>query len=141
MPTDLHLFETEVLLEVPFHDLDPVGIVWHGNYVRYIELARCALLEKLGYNYDAMGQSGYAFPVIDLQLRYVQAARFKQKLRVLAWIADYEYRLKLGYRIEDALTGQRLTKGHSVQAAVELASGELCLASPAILLEKIQAFL
>jgi acyl-CoA thioester hydrolase len=38
----------EVELEVPFFDLDPMNIVWHGNYVKYLEVARCALLETIG---------------------------------------------------------------------------------------------
>lgn len=135
--SNLALFETELLIEVPFHDLDPVGIVWHGHYVRYLELVRCALLERIGYNYDAMAASGYAWPVIDLQLRYVNAASFKQKLRLKAWIMEYEHRLKIGYLITDAGTGQRLTKGHSVQAAVDMHSRELCLVSPPVLLEKL----
>jgi len=48
----------EVRIEVPFHDLDPAGYVWHGNYAKYLELARCALLKTFDYNYDAMVRSG-----------------------------------------------------------------------------------
>lgn len=127
----------EVIVEVPFHDLDPAGIVWHGNYARYFELARCALLETIGYNYDHMMASGYIWPLIDYQARYVQAARFKQRLRVSAWFIEWEHRLKIGYLITDADNGARITKGHSVQAAVDMKTGELLLASPRILLEKL----
>ncbi len=35
-----------------FHDLDPMEVVWHGHYVKYLEIARCALLEKWNYSYD-----------------------------------------------------------------------------------------
>ncbi|VEB42441.1 acyl-CoA thioester hydrolase, YbgC/YbaW family [Chromobacterium violaceum] len=38
-------------LEPAFHDLDPMDVVWHGNYVKYLEIARCALLERFDYNY------------------------------------------------------------------------------------------
>lgn len=129
--------ECEVHIEVPFHDLDPLGIVWHGNYARYFEVARCALLEGLGYNYDHMMASGYSWPVIDFGMRYVKPARFKQRLAVRARVVEWEYRLKIEYLIRDAESGARLTKGHSVQVAVELKTGEMQLNSPAVLLQKL----
>ena len=49
--------EVEVL--VPFHDIDAMRIVWHGNYFRYFEVARCALLASIDYDYEQMGASGY----------------------------------------------------------------------------------
>lgn len=131
--------EVEVLIDIPFHDLDPAGIVWHGNYARYFEVARCALLESIGYNYDHMMASGFIWPLIDYQARYVQAARFKQKLRVKAWFIEWEHRLKIGYLITDADTGHRITKGHTVQVAVDFKTGEMLLASPAALTRKLEA--
>ncbi len=128
----------EIEIEVPFHDLDPVGIVWHGHYVRYLELARCALLERLGYNYDHMAASGYAWPVIELQLRYIRGATFKQKLKVRAEIVEWENRLKVDYLITDAVTGERMTRGYSVQVAVDIKTREMQLQSPAALLDKIK---
>lgn len=129
---------TEIEIEIPFHDLDPLGIVWHGHYVRYVEIARCALLERLGYNYDQMAASGFSWPVIDLQLRYIKGARFKQKLTVRAELVEWENRLKLEYQISDATTGERMTKGYSVQVAVNLRTGEMQLQSPPALLDKIK---
>lgn len=133
------LREAEVLIDIPFHDLDPAGIVWHGNYARYFEVARCALLEGIGYNYDHMMASGFIWPLIDYQARYVQAARFKQKLRVKAWFIEWEHRLKIGYLITDADSGHRITKGHTVQVAVDAKTGEMLLASPTALIEKLGA--
>lgn len=50
--------DTEIL--VPFFDVDTMNVVWHGHYVKYLEVARCALLDRIGHNYDAMVASGYA---------------------------------------------------------------------------------
>jgi len=61
--------DTEIL--VPFFDIDTMNVVWHGHYVKYLEVARCALLDKIGHNYTAMLEAGYAWPVIDMQLRYI----------------------------------------------------------------------
>jgi len=65
----------EIPVEVPFFDVDSMDVVWHGHYVKYLELARCTLLERIGHDYRQMKASGYLWPVVDLQLRYVRAAR------------------------------------------------------------------
>jgi acyl-CoA thioester hydrolase len=129
--------EAEVLVQVPFYDLDPMNIVWHGNYARYFEVARCALLEKLDYSYAQMEQSGYAWPVIDLHVRYIKPLRFDQKVKVKVSLVEWEHRLKLRYLISDAATGERLTKGDSVQVAVDVKTGEMCLMSPPVLFERL----
>ena len=136
-PETARVLEAEVVVQVPFYDLDPMNIVWHGNYARYFEVARCALLEKLDYSYPQMEQSGFAWPVIDLHVRYVKPLRFNQQVRVKVTIVEWEYRLKLRYLITDATTGERLTKGESVQVAVDVKTGEMCLMSPPVLFERL----
>jgi acyl-CoA thioester hydrolase len=127
--------ETEI--EVQFFDLDPMQIVWHGNYVKYLEVARCALLDSIGYNYTQMKESGYAWPVIDMNLRYIGPAVFGQRLKLRAEIVEYENRLKIDYLITDAASGKRLNRASTTQVAVEIKTGEMCFVSPAILFEKL----
>jgi acyl-CoA thioester hydrolase len=130
-------WRAEVELQVQFFDLDPMEIVWHGRYVNYLETARCALFEQLDYNYPQMKASGYAWPIIDLQIRYAAPAVFMQRIKVRATIVEWQNRLKIDYLISDADTGHRLTRASTVQVAVDAASGELCFASPPILLQKL----
>ena len=128
--------DTEIL--VPFFDVDTMHVVWHGHYVKYLEVARCALLDQIGHNYTAMRESGYAWPVIDLQLRYVRAAVFGQTLNVRASLVEWENRLKINYLISDLASGERLTRASSVQVAVEMASREMQLASPKVFTEAVE---
>lgn len=132
----MHSIDLEV--EIPFHDLDPMNITWHGNYVRYIELARCKLLDSFDYGYQKMADSGYAWPIIDLKLRYIKPAIFEQKIIVSANLVEWENRLKIDYVIRDLASGQRLTKGYTTQVAVNMSTDTMCLQSPDILLEKLQ---
>ena len=127
----------EVDIEVPFYDVDPMLVVWHGHYVKYCEQARCALLRGIDYDYPAMQDSGYLWPVVELHLKYVHSARYGQRLRARATILEYENRLKIGYLISDRDSGERLTKGHSVQVAVHAATRELQFVSPKVLLDKL----
>ena len=128
----------EVEIEVPFFDVDPMRVVWHGHYVKYLEIARCALLRKIDYDYPQMDASGYLWPVVDLQLRYIAPARFGQVVSVRAELLEYENRLKIGYLITDRQTKQRLTKGHSVQVALDKATRELQFVSPQILIDRVR---
>ena len=131
--------DTEIL--VPFFDVDTMNVVWHGHYIKYLEVARCALLDKIGHNYDAMVESGYAWPVIDLQLRYVRGAVFGQKLNVRANLVEWENRLKISYLISDLETGERLTRASSVQVAVDMSSREMQLASPKVFTDAVERML
>lgn len=126
-----------VTIDVPFHDVDSMGIVWHGNYVKYLEIARCALLDSIGYNYMQMGESGYAWPIIGLRIRYPKPATFAQRIIVTASVKEYEHRLRIAYVITDAATGQRLTRASTVQVAVNIATREVCYVSPPILLQRL----
>jgi len=126
-----------VELKVPFHDVDSVGIVWHGHYAKYFELARCALLDTFGYGYLQMAASGYVWPIVDLSLRFIKPARFEQVVRVTATLEEWEYRLKIAYLITDAASGERLTQGQTVKVAVDKATGEMLLASPPVLRERL----
>jgi acyl-CoA thioester hydrolase len=127
----------EVETQVQFFDLDPMEIVWHGRYVKYLEVVRCALLDKIGYNYVEMKNSGYAWPIIDMHLRYVGSATFGQKLKLRAEIVEWENRLKIDYLITDAETGKRLNKASTTQVAVHIESKEMCFVSPPVLFEKL----
>jgi len=131
--------DTEIL--VPFFDVDSMHVVWHGHYIKYLEVARCALLDKIGHNYSAMSESGYAWPVIDLQLRYVRAAVFGQKLNVRANLVEWENRLKINYLISDVETGERLTRAVSVQVAVDMNNREMQLASPKVFTDAVERML
>lgn len=128
---------TKVTIRVPFHDVDSMSIVWHGNYVKYFAAARCALLDQIDYNYTQMAESGYSWPVIDLHVKYVKPAVFNQDIAVEAKLLEYENRLKIGYLITDARSGTRLVKGSTIQVAVDMVDNEMRLYSPQVLLDKL----
>lgn len=124
-------------LKVQFYDVDSMRIVWHGNYVKYLEKARCQLLEKIDYNYSKMESSGFAWPVVDMRLKYVASARFENNIRIYAYLMEYESRLKIDYEIYDLSTNKVLNKAYTIQVAVDLITEEMLYESPPILLEKL----
>ena len=133
------MYATETDILVPFHDVDSMRVVWHGHYVKYLEIARCEFLDSLGYSYAAMEETGYAWPVIDMRLKYVKPLHFGQRVRVRCTLREWEYRLKLDYLISDVKSGERLTKAYTIQVAVDQQTGEMCFESPAVLRERLEA--
>jgi acyl-CoA thioester hydrolase len=130
-------FAAGVDVEVPFHDVDAMNVAWHGHYLKYFELARCALLRRFDYDYPQMRASGYLWPIVECRLKYVRPARYGQWLRVEASLIEYENRLKIGYEIRDLETGERMTRGHTVQVAVDGATRELLFVSPPVVFDKL----
>ncbi|WP_199096242.1 acyl-CoA thioesterase [Dyella sp. ASV21] len=127
--------DTDLL--VPFFDVDSMDVVWHGHYVKYLEVARCALLDAIGHNYTQMKAAGWVWPVIDVQLRYAAPARFGQRIIVSAELVEWRNRLKVHYVIRDAESGERLTRASTIQVAVNR-QGEMQLVSPQAFIDAVE---
>lgn len=127
----------EIDLNPAFHDCDPMQVVWHGNYFKYFEIARCALLQRYGYDYPQMLESGYLWPVVDARVKYIRPLLYQQALRVRARIVEWENRLKIDYEIRDAASGQRLTRANTIQVAVDATSKEMLYQCPPVLWQRL----
>jgi acyl-CoA thioester hydrolase len=124
-------------LRIPFYDLDPAAIVWHGNYFKYFEIARCALLEDIEYSYEGMNESGYHWPVVDASVRFIRPLSLNQNVRVTACLREWEMRLVFDYRIEDE-KGRVCTRGRTVQVPLDAKTLELQLGCPEALIENVK---
>jgi acyl-CoA thioester hydrolase len=131
--------EAVVKIKAEFYDCDPMGVVWHGNYVKYFEVARCKLLDAIDYNYVQMAESNYAWPIVDMRVKYIKPVSFNQEVLVKAVLAEHENRLKINYEISDARTGEKLTTGSTIQFAVDMHTRSTCFISPAVLLNKLSS--
>jgi acyl-CoA thioester hydrolase len=130
--------EAQAEVEVGFYDVDPMEVAWHGNYLKYFEAGRSALLRRIDYDYPQMRASGFFWPIVDCRLKYVAPSRYGQRLRVRAILREWEYRLRIDYRIEDAASGKKLTTGYTIQVAVAIDTGELQFASPPALIDRLE---
>ncbi len=128
-------------IDIPFQDIDAMEVVWHGNYPRYFEIARCALLDAIDYDYPRMRDSGYAWPVVDMRIKYIRPLTFRQRVCVTAELAEYENRLKINFVIRDALSGEKHCTCYTVQVAVDMQTREMCYVTPPVLREKLVAHL
>ncbi len=134
----MSLFKAETIIEVPFYDVDFMDIVWHGNYLKYLEVARCDLLDKLGYNYMDMRQDGLAYPLAKMDVKYIKSACFGQKLKVITSVEEIEPSLNMKYLIVDAETGEKIFSAKSMQICIDAKSRESRYCAPERLLGKIR---
>lgn len=132
---------TETKFRVEFYDVDSMEVVWHGNYVKYMEIARCDLLNKIGYGYKEMVASGYVFPVATMNLKYIRSLYFGKEYIIKAVLAEYENRIKIKYEIRDAETGEITTKAESTQMAMKMDSNEAQFVCPEIFTDKVKALI
>ena len=134
------IIEESIDIEVAFYEVDPMQIMWHGNYINFMERARCALLEKIGYTYVDMEKDGYGWPVVDVHVKYLKPLQFRQKVRVTARITEYEFGLRLTYTFVDIETGKVTTRAETTQMAINIKTRETNIVSPRELVEKIEAY-
>jgi acyl-CoA thioester hydrolase len=131
-----HDISAEVEFTVEFYDVDSMEIVWHGSYVKYLEKARCALLNRLGFGYREMKAAGYAFPVIDIRLKFIRPLRFGDQVRARAILDEYENRLRINYEIFGP-DGEMSTKAVSTQMACRVGGNSL-FECPRAFTEKVE---
>lgn len=123
------LRETSVELEVPFHDIDGMGIVWHGHYYKYLEIARTRLLRSVGLDRGDVIGPRYRFVVVESHLRYTSALQYGDRVRVDAWFGDLRHRIRILYEVTNLGTGRRAARGHTILATTDL-EGRLLLETP-----------
>lgn len=129
--------EVEVELEVPFHDVDMLHLVWHGHYYKYFEIARTQLLRSKGLSAEQIMKTGFLMVVIETKCRYPAPLRFGHRFRVGAAFADVDYRIKIDYEIFNITDHKRSAYGHTVLATLS-SDGELLLRTPDALLEMLR---
>ena len=137
-PRGLRLHETRVELDVPFHHVDVLGIVWHGHYPKYFEAAGMALLRKLSLDGGDLIGARFRLVVIETACRHAFPLRYADRVGVTAWISDYARRLVIRYDVRNETHGRRAAHGHTTIATLD-AEGRLRLETPPEIVARIRA--
>jgi acyl-CoA thioester hydrolase len=87
-------------VEVRYAETDQMGVVYHANYLVWMELGRTKLIQDLGFNYAEMEKDGIISPVLDIQISYKKPLRYGEIAKVHTWIDEYDgLRVSYGYEI------------------------------------------
>lgn len=116
----------EVPLKIPFYDVDPMQIVWHGNYLKYFDIARQELFNAAEldlFNYST--ESGYVFPVIRVDVKYVRPLRVNDECICSVFLKDTNVKIIMDFEIRLKDSGVICAQGRSQQAALRLPEMEM----------------
>jgi len=130
---------SEITLDVPFHDVESMGIVWHGHYVKYLEIARTALIRSIGLDIPQMEAMGCVWPIVSCEMKYVRPLRYGQRFKVRVDLLEHQNRIKMAYLLTDEASGEILNRALTVQVAVKSGSGELLFETPSGLFDHLEA--
>lgn len=94
------MVEATTTVEVRYAETDQMGVVYHANYLVWLELGRTDLIKQLGFRYADMEKSGIVSPVIDIQLSYKKPLRYGETATVKTWVEQYDgIKVIYGYSI------------------------------------------
>jgi acyl-CoA thioester hydrolase len=121
----------EMQMKVAFHDLDPLQIVWHGNYLRYFDIARFGLFASVGVDlYAYMIEKKYVFPVTRTATKHIVPLRAFDEFICRATVTEAQYKIGLEFEIRKVADGLLCTRGSSEQLAVRFPEMEMEFAIP-----------
>lgn len=120
-----------VRITIPFADLDPMHIVWHGNYFKYFDMARDRLFRDAGVDlYRPYGEEGLVFPITRTQTKHIRPLRFRDEIDCTATLIEAECRLVVDFELRNVATGELCTRARTEQAGIRVSDQTLELRLP-----------
>ncbi len=99
---------------VRYRETDQMGVVWHGNYIEWFEVARTDWLRMANLSYRKLEEHGIMLPVLSVRCDYIQSARYDDGVTVNAELKDYNgLRVTFSYVVTLSANGKRLAQGET----------------------------
>jgi len=110
----MHKKESKSTIKVRYGETDQMGIVYHGNYAQYLEIARIEWLDKIGMSYKKMEEEGIMLPVISLCTKFIKSAFFDDLLTITTTLKKTpSVKIEFDYEIHNQKK-ELLTTGNTV---------------------------
>ena len=120
-----------VPVKVRFNEVDSLGIVWHGHYVRYFEDGRESFGEKYQLRYLDFYNNGYVVPIVSIQAEYKRVLKYGDNLIVeTIYIYNESAKIKFNYRLLNEETGELVVTGSTTQVFLKRDDMSLQLINP-----------
>ena len=116
-------------LEIPFHDVDALDVVWHGHYAKYYELASMNLLRKNGLDILVIRELGYSMYVMETRFRYMHPLGYGDRIKVTSELKEWDTCIVISNMINKLSDGQRCARART-SFVLTSAEGELLLKVP-----------
>ena len=129
--------ENNYYIKPSFYDLDPMGVVWHGNYIKFMEQAREAMLEIIDYNYDIMTAKGVMWPIVKLEVKYINSIKLNQKVRIHTALTEYLNGMKIEYTFYNE-DNKIISRSSTLQMPIDSETRKGFLNTPKDFIERIE---
>jgi acyl-CoA thioester hydrolase len=117
-------------IEVRFNELDPLDVVWHGNYIKYFEDGREDFGEKHGIGYRDVRKAGLITPIVSVNCKFKKFVRFGDKLKIeTCYIKNPAAKIVLTYCIRRLSDNEVVAEGSTEQVFTDQ-EGNLMLCTP-----------
>lgn len=118
-------------IAVRFNEADPLGIVWHGHYIRYFEDGREAFGNSHGLSYLDFYRQGFVVPVVKVDCDYKRSLRYGDTVLIESrFVACDAAKIIFDYSLFNAKTGVLVAKGSSIQVFLDKETSTLQLTNP-----------
>lgn len=122
-------------IEVRFNELDPLGVVWHGNYIKYFEDGREDFGTKYGISYNDLNEKGVMAPIVSVKCDYKKFVKYGEILLVeTTYVDNPAAKIILSYKISRKENNELVAEGSTIQVFTDT-QGELMLIPPAFAVE------
>ena len=109
-------------VRVNYSETDQMGVVYHARYIVWLDVARTEHLRQSGMAYRDLEALGFRLAVGDLAIRYRQAARYDDLIRVRCWVRELaSRRVTFGYAVEEAADGRLLATATTAMMSLDSA--------------------
>lgn len=96
-------FTYETQIRVNYFDTDKMGVVWHGNYIKYFEIAREEMFRSVGLAYSELEKAGIMMPVVDVAVQYMKPAGYDEILTVESRVEESpRARIRIEYTVRNS---------------------------------------
>lgn len=107
-------------VRVNYSETDQMGVVYHARYVVWLDVARTEHLRQAGMSYRELEAMGYRLAVGELAIRYRQAARYDDVIRIRCWVRELaSRRVTFGYAVEHAADGRLLATATTAMMSLD----------------------
>ncbi|MBS1733449.1 MAG: acyl-CoA thioesterase [Bacteroidetes bacterium] len=94
------MFVTETSIRIHYALTDQMGVVYHGHYAQFYEIARTEAIRQIGYTYKDIEAMGIIMPVIDIHSRFLRPARYDDLITVKTILKELPVHHKIVFHHE-----------------------------------------
>ena len=125
------MLSSEIEIDIRFSETDAMGVVWHGNYLKFFEDGREAFGKTFGLEYLTIFDQGYYTPIVKSEIDHKAPVYYGQAIKVITkYIPSKSAKIMFEYEVVNLTTGETCAVGKTMQVFLEKESRTLELLTP-----------